>query len=335
MAGAQAGGAELFFERLTAAQAREGDAVLPVIRRNQVRAERLRAAGLAPVELPFRGVLDPWTRLRLRRVARGWGPDVVVAWMSRAARAAPRGPWVLLGRLGGFYDVRNFSRCDHLAGNTKGLVRWIAEQGWPPERVHQLPNFAPDLSGAEPAVLAPGRMILALGRLHPNKGFDVLLRALALLPPDVRLFLAGEGAERPRLQALARELGVAGRVDMPGCRTDTGALLAAATVLAVPSRREPLGNTVLEGWSAGRPVVAADAEGPAELIGQGADGLLVPRESPEALASALRAVLDDPAFAAQLGANGRVRFQSEFTEGAVLARWRDTLAGLGHRSCAA
>ena len=335
MAGAHAGGAELFFERLVAAQERAGDAVLPVIRRNTARAERLRAAGLHPVELPFRGALDPFTPLRLRRVVREAGPEVVVAWMSRAARAAPRGPWVLLGRLGGFYDLRHFRRCDYLAGNTKGLVRWIVGQGWPAGRVVHLPNFAPDLQGAAPAALPPGRTVLALGRLHPNKGFDVLVRALALLPPDVRLLLAGEGPERPGLEALARDLGVANRVDMPGWRTDTAALLAAAVVLAVPSRREPLGNTVLEAWSAGCAVVAADAEGPAELIGHGADGLLVPRESPEALAAALRTVLDDPGLRGQLCAGGRVRFQAGFEEGAVLATWRTTLAEMERRPCAA
>ena len=330
MAGAQMGGAELFFERLAAAQARAGDAVLPVVRRNSARAERLRAAGLHPAELPFRGALDLLTPVRLRRVLRVAGPEVVVAWMSRAARAIPRGPYLVLGRLGGTYDLRHFRRCDHLAGNTRTLVRWIVDQGWPGERAHYLPNFAPDLSNATPAVLPPGRTVLALGRLHPNKAFDVLIRAMALLP-GTRLLLAGEGPERARLQALVGELRLAGRVELAGWRSDTASLLAAADVLAVPSRREPLGNTVLEAWSAGCPVVAADADGPAELIRSGEDGLLAPRESPDALASSLRAVLDDEGLHARLAENGRRRYQAEFTEPAVLARWRGTLGAILER----
>lgn len=328
MAGAQAGGAELFFERLTAAQARAGASVLPVIRRNAGRAARLRASGLIPAELGFRGPLDLLTPLRLRRVLRRAAPSLVVAWMSRAARATPRGPYVLLGRLGGRYDLRHFRHCDHLAGNTAGLVRWMVAQGWPAARVHHLPNFAGDLGDAAPAVLPPGRTVLALGRLHPNKAFDVLIGAMALLPPDVRLVLAGEGPERARLDALAGRLGLSGRVDMPGWRPDTASLLRAADVLAVPSRHEPLGNTVLEAWSAGCPVVAADADGPAELIDPGRDGLLVPRESPAALAAALTTVLDDGELRARLAAAGRRRYLAEFTEAAVLARWHDTLARL-------
>lgn len=326
MAGARSGGAELFFERLAAAQSRAGDAVTPVIRRDRSRAERLRSAGLQPIELGFRGTMDLVTPWRVRRVLRRAAPSVVVTWMSRAARATPRGPYLLLGRLGGTYDLRNFRRCDHLAGNTTGMVRWIVGQGWPAERVHLLPNFAPDLGGSAPAALPP-RTVLALGRLHPNKAFDVLLRALALLP-GTRLVLAGEGPERASLEALARELGIADRVDMAGWRADTGALLAAASVLAVPSRREPLGNTVLEAWSAGCPVVVADADGPVELIRPGIDGLLVPRESPEALARALGAVLDGEGLRGRLSQAGRRRYEAEFTEASVLARWRETLERL-------
>ncbi len=122
------------------------------------------------------------------------------------------------------------------------------------------------------------KLVLALGRLHRNKGFDVLIRALARLP-DAHALIAGEGPERAALAALARAEGVAARVHMPGWREDTAALLAACDVLACPSRQEPLGNVVIEGWSARVPVVAAAAQGPAELILPGQDGLLVPCEN--------------------------------------------------------
>ena len=330
MAGARAGGAELFYERLTAALHGAGDAVLPVIRRDPARAGRLRAAGLAPVQLRFGGVLDWLTRPRLARALRRFAPRVTVAWMNRAARFCPRGEWVLAGRLGGYYDLGYYRACDHLIGNTRGIARWIAGQGWPEARVHHLPNFAPDLRGASPAPLGtpPGApVVLALGRLHRNKAFDVLVRALPRLP-GVHAVVAGEGPERPALEALARAEGVAGRLHLPGWRTDTAALLAAADALACPSRHEPLGNVVIEAFSAARPVVAADADGPRELIAPGRDGLLVPREDPGALADALGAVLEDPALAARLAAAGRARFEAEHAEAPVLARWRAGLAAL-------
>lgn len=330
MAGAPAGGAELFFERLSAALARAGDTVLPIIRRDAARARRLAAAGMEPIQLGFGGPLDAVTRPRLARALRRFGPRVAVAWMSRAAHFATGGDWVLAGRLGGFYDLRRFRACDHLIGNTRGIVAWITGQGWPSGRAHYLPNFVPDMAGAPAASRAAlgvpdgVPLALALGRLHRNKGFDVLIRALARLP-DIHAVIAGEGPERPALAALAEAEGVSARLRMPGWREDTTALLAAADILVCPSRHEPLGNVVIEAWSARVPVVAASVQGPAELIATGRDGLLVPPDDPAALADTLRAALADSSGARALASAGRARFEHDFAEAPVLAQWRDFL----------
>ena len=139
MAGAPQGGAELFFERLVLAQQRAGDAVLPVIRTDAARAARLSPA--APVQLPFGGMFDLATGPQIRARLREFTPRVAVAWMNRAARFAPKGDWVLVGRLGGYYDLRYYKACDHLVGNTRTLARWITAQGWPADQTHYLPNF--------------------------------------------------------------------------------------------------------------------------------------------------------------------------------------------------
>ncbi len=329
MAGAPAGGAELFFERLTAALHDAGETVLPVIRHDAARADRLMDGGLQPVQLGFGGALDVLTRPRLSALLRRFAPGIVVAWMNRAARLTPRGGWILAGRLGGYYDLKYYRRCDHLIGNTRGIVQWVAGQGWPAARVHHLPNFAPDLLGARPATLPapPGAVVLALGRLHRNKAFDILVRALPLLP-GVHAVVAGEGPERAALLALARREGVADRFHLLGWRTDQAALLAASGVLACPSRHEPLGNVVIEAFSAGCPVVAADAAGPVELIEDGVTGLLTPREDPRRLADALGAVLADAALAARLAAAGRACYLAEHAPAPVVHRWRTTLARL-------
>ena len=330
MAGAPAGGAELFFERLALALHRAGDTILPVIRRDLGRAERLAAAGLAPLQFRFGGALDLLTRPRVAAALRGFAPRVVVTWMNRAARQTPPGDWVLAGRLGGYYDLRYYRACDHLIGNTRGIAAWIRSQGWPASRVHHLPNFTPDLAGSTPAVLPlpPGApVVLALGRLHRNKAFDILVRAMPMLP-GVQVVIAGEGPERASLASLARDLGVRERLYLAGWRTDQAALLARCDLLACPSRHEPLGNVVIEAFSAGRPVVAADAAGPVELIVPDRDGLLVPREDPDALAAAIAAVLARPALAARLGQAGRARYEAEHAEATVLAQWRTALAAM-------
>lgn len=337
MAGARHGGAEGFYERLSIALHAAGEQVLPIIRRDAGRAARLRAGGLDPVELGFGGALDLLTGPRLRRALTSFAPAVTVAWMNRAARFTPKGPWTLVGRMGGFYDLKYYRRCDHIVGNTRGIVRWLTEQGWPAARAHHLPNFVEDLAGAPPAALPapPGaRRLLAMGRLHRNKGFDIALRALAQLP-SAHLSIAGEGPERAALESLAQELGVADRVAFLGWRHDTGALLAAAEVFVCSSRHEPLGNIVLEAWSAGRPVVAVASQGPLELISEGIDGVMVAPEDPGALAVAIARLLDDPARAAALGAAGRAAWLRDFTQEAVVARWRDFLVAVAPKRQAA
>jgi len=110
-----------------------------------------------------------------------------------------------------------------------------------------------------------------------------------------------------------------------GWREDTGALLAACDLFICPSRHEPLGNVVLEAWSAARPVIAAAAQGPSELIAEGETGLLVPVDAVEPLAATINALLPDASRAANLAAKGRAQFEENFAEAPVLAQWREFL----------
>jgi len=328
MAGAAMGGAEAFYERLTLALHGAGDAVLPVFRRDDRRAALLGA--LSPVQLGFGGAFDVTTRRRLRGAVDAFAPDVVVAWMNRAAlycaRAWPaprRAP--LVGRLGGYYDLKYYAGFDHLVGNTRGIRDWLVTQGWPAERAHMVPNFVEDFAGIAPAALAGRVRVLAMGRLHANKGFSTLLRAMPALP-EAHLSLAGEGPERGALEALAASLGIAARVSFLGWREDRGALLAGCDVFVCPSHHEPLGNVVLEAFSASRPIVAAAADGPREVIADGRTGLLVPVGDPAALAVAIAGLIAEPERAARIAAAGRAAFQAEHAQARVLAQWRGFLA---------
>ena len=140
MAGAEVGGAEAFFVRLTGALHRAGVDQRVVIRRDAARARALRAAGTPPLELPFGGRTDFRTRPSLKREIERFRPDVVLAWMSRASYAVPAGEgrYVLVGRLGGYYDLKYYRHCDHLIGNTGDICRYIVGEGWPPHRRRRL-----------------------------------------------------------------------------------------------------------------------------------------------------------------------------------------------------
>jgi glycosyltransferase involved in cell wall biosynthesis len=341
MAGARVGGAEAFFERLAIAFARTGIEQRVAIRRHADRARRLREGGVDVVELGFRGRLDLATRWRLASELARFAPDVLVTWMSRASAAVPPrsltgGRCVHVGRLGGYYDLKNFRRCDWLVANTGELRDWIVARGWPAGRVAVLPNFV-DATAAAPAPRAALAtpdgvpVALALGRLHENKAFDVLLDAAARVPRLV-VWLAGEGPQGEALRAQADRLGIGERVRFLGWREDVAALLAAADLLVCPSRREPLGNVVIEAWAHRRPVVAAASAGPSQLIRDGVDGLLAPVDDAAALADAIARVVGEPGRGAALAAAGRAAYEAEFTEDAVVGRWLEFLARVAGKS---
>lgn len=138
-------------------------------------------------------------------------------------------------------------------------------------------------------------LVVSLGRLVPEKDHDTLLRAFAALPPQARLVMAGDGPERPYLERTVAELGLRGRVDLPGFLLNPYRLLSRATVFVLSSRSEGLPARLIEAMALGVPVVATDcAHGPREILRNGRYGTLVPVGDPDALSSALKAALTDP-----------------------------------------
>lgn len=325
MAGAETGGAETFFVDLVLALHRAGLEQRIVIRRNSARAATLAAAGLTVEQLRFGGLFDFSTRGALAAIARCFRPAIVQSWMTRAASFTGNGPYVRVGWLGGYYPPKGFRGSDHVVGVTADIARHLVEGGFPPARTHYLPTFA--AIGAAPAVPRASTntpegvpLVLALGRLHQKKGFDILLAALAQVP-GVWLWLAGEGELRGALEAQAARLGLADRVRFLGWRTDRAALLAACDVCVMPSRYEPFGTVMIEAWAAGRPLIAAAAAGPRGLVRNEVDALLVPVDDAAALAAALRRVVTDRGLADRLASAGRAVYEQRFTEGAIVRQY--------------
>jgi glycosyltransferase involved in cell wall biosynthesis len=323
------GGAEAYFLALIEALYADGFAQACAIREHPGRERRLAELGMPTRVLPFGGMFDFTTRPALARFARDQDARVLIAWMSRAAQFAPPGPWARIGRLGGYYKLRNFKGFDLLVANTEDIAAWIVRQGWPAQKVRCIPNFA-TAGEAEPVdrasldTPADALLLLGLGRLHPSKAHDVSLKAVARLP-DAWLWIAGSGPLEAELKSLARELGVADRVRFLGWRDDAPALYRAADVCLFPSRFEPLGNVVIQAWAHGLPIVAAASQGPGALIHDQVDGLLVPVDDDEALASAAQRLLTDAGLRSRLAEAGAARIAAEFSQGRIVARWRDVL----------
>jgi glycosyltransferase involved in cell wall biosynthesis len=328
------GGAETYFVDLVTALKRAGVAEAAAIRRHAGREAALKAAGVPVKALGFGGPLDIITKTAAAGYARLNSSKLLVAWMNRAARHTPKGPWARIGRLGGYYNLKYYGGFEELVANTEDIAEWIVAQGWPAGRVRCIPNFASappkgaalDRATLETPTDAP--LLLAMGRLHDNKAHDVSLQALAELP-DAWLWIAGVGPLEAKLKAMAEALGVADRVRFLGWRTDASALYRAADVCVFPSRYEPLGNVVIQAWAHGLPVVAAASQGPKALIEDGRDGLLVPIDEAGALADGVRRLLAEPKLAGQFTERGLGRVAAEFSEAAVVAQWKTLFADYG------
>lgn len=328
------GGAETYFLHLMEALRDDGVGQAAAIHANAGRKAALDALGVETHVMPFGAPFDFVTGPRIRKLAKRLQAKVLLQWMNRAGRVSPgRGPWGKIGRLGGYYHLKYYRDCDLLVGNTRDIVEHIVRQGWPRERTFYIPNFASP--GKEPALCrsafdtpqdAP--LWLAMGRLHSAKAHDVSLRALAA-SPDAHLWIAGSGPEEEALKALAVQLGVADRVRFLGWRNDPSALYRAADLCVFPSRYEPLGNTVIQAWAHGAPIIAARAQGPAALIRSEEDGLLVEIDDVEGLTAAARRVTDDAALARRLTEAGLARIDREFDKAAVVAQWRELFARYG------
>ncbi len=318
MAGRGGGGAESFFARLAAALTRRKIAVSAVVRPHPQLLAGLAAAGIKPETAPFHPRLDLTTRKTLKRSLAAQTPEIVLAFMQRAAALTPKGSYALVGRLGGPYPLKRFRHCDHLIAPAPHLLEHIVAAGWPRERTTLLPNFIADRAEERrppPGLPRPdqGTLILALGRFHQVKSFDVLLQALAAVP-GATLWLAGSGPEEVPLRHLAGALNLTARVRFLGWQGDPLVLLRMADLLVVPSREEPLGNVIIEAWMAGCPVLASAGAGPSWLIEEGLSGALVKPGNPALLAAALRDLLADPAHRHRLAEGGREAYLAGFTE---------------------
>lgn len=190
---------------------------------------------------------------------------------------------------------------EEVAGLTRDRIEVIHN----PVRAHATEVMCEDDSHTLQGWLNAENRLIAIGSLKRQKGFDVLLNALAELRQrcDARLLILGEGALRSELEALALHLGVAEYLWMPGFRPNTGMFLRHAHVFVLSSNWEGFGNVIVEALSAGVPVVSTDCpSGPFEILEGGRFGRLVPPSDPSSLASAIDSSLRDKSCATQLKA---------------------------------
>jgi glycosyltransferase involved in cell wall biosynthesis len=149
-----------------------------------------------------------------------------------------------------------------------------------------------------------GATLTTVGRLHPVKNFDGLITAMRLLPPETRLEIWGEGADRARLSALIENLGLKERVALRGESDTMTQALAAADIYIQPSKSEGCSFTVAEAMLHGLPVVVTPCGGLPEQVEDGVSGMVTSDCSPEGLAAAISTLLGDADLAERLAKAG-------------------------------
>lgn len=169
-----------------------------------------------------------------------------------------------------------------------------------------------DAAPRRPPVGEVHPVLLGAGRLVPVKGFDILLRAAAEARHNTRVVIVGDGAQRACLESLAADLGIADRVDFLGRRSsdEVRELMAEATAVVVPSRVEAFGIVVLEAWASGTPLLATNRGGPADLVTDGHDGVLIDPNDLSSVVTGIDHVLGNPEFASRLALEGKQTVRS-------------------------
>jgi glycosyltransferase involved in cell wall biosynthesis len=316
----------------------------------KVRREVLHTAGEGG---GLRGIWSNVQRVRaLRRVVKSFRPDIVLGMMTTASVLSVLACAGLSCRviatehthppsqtLSGFWQrLRRltYPRAASVVALTRGTADWLA-QHVPGSKLAVIPNPVHfPLPRAEP-VLTPvsgdGRKrLLAVGRLHADKGFDLLIQAYAQLAashPGWDLVILGEGDERRALEAQVREAGLASRIFMPGRAGNVGDWYDSADLYVLTSRFEGLSNTLLESMASGLAAVSFDCDtGPREIIREGVDGVLVrPNGDVPALCKALDAVMRNDADRVRM-AQAATDVRDRFSAARVLQKWQELFDGV-------
>jgi len=301
-----------------------------------------------PRRMPFAALIASVRRVyKLRRIFRSLQPDVAVSFIDVsniytilaaiglglrvvvAERTHPAinrtisRPWRLLRRV-------CYSSAFAVVAQTQDAALWLQRNCHADVKV--IPNFLREL----PEVQCQRElMIIAVGRLSAEKGFDLLVKAFAELSPDFpnwRVCIIGEGTERQALMRLRDELNLAARVEFIGEVQEVELWMARASLLVHPSRREGFPNAVLEAMGMGLAVVCADCRaGPSDLIEDGINGRLVPVDDVDALVRAMSELMKAPEVRERMGCEAR-NVRNQFRQDVIMDKWQSLLPAKPRRT---
>lgn len=292
------GGAERFYVDLTNGLARRDHHVLAISHARSKAAQHLdKLPNVSRAAIQVLGPWDPLAPRKILKLVRDFAPDIIQTSLSRAAHlagpAAQRLKIPLVAHTHDFVDLKYFRHADVFTPTTAAQRDYLLSEGTPIDGVRWIPNF----SSLSPVTTIHCRdkvtKIVALGRFVHKKGFDMLLHSFNRLADDnIRLYLAGDGAERQRLMDLAATLNLDNKVHFAGWQDDIRSFLLQGDLFVLPSRYEPFGIAVLEAMACGLPIIATKCHGPVEILDNDSAWLCDADE--DALTGALNTAVSDP-----------------------------------------
>jgi glycosyltransferase involved in cell wall biosynthesis len=226
---------------------------------------------------------------------------------------------------------------DHVICVSEDLHSFMLERGIAEERCSYIPNgidteeyrrTQPSIDAKRRAGVPEGRMVIgAVGRLSPEKGFDLLLQAFASMcvatGADCELWIAGEGSEKARLAVMIEELGLVGRAKLLGFTSDIHELFAAMDGFVLSSLREGIPNVVLEAMAMEVPMVCTRVAGVPNVMDDEKEGLLIDCGSTPALEAALTRLVTEPSLRISLAKAARARVERRHSFSLRMQRIKD------------
>lgn len=332
--GAQhAGGAEAHFLRFCIELNKYDDMdVVAIVRKDSWLEEQLKKEDIKVYALGFRSSFDLMTSLKILKISLKEKSDIIQCWMNRAATLTPkRARGFKIGRLGGYYSLKNYKSMDWLVGATDDICNHITQNGWRSDKLSCIPNFV-NLPKSEDKQISSnlkdelglnGKVILYTpARLHDVKGLDTGIEALKLLPDHFCYLIVGSGPEEYNLKKLADNLGVQDRVIFAGWQNDITPFCYISDIFLVPSRHEPFGSVLLEAWSHKKPLVTSDSQGALAITQDQISSLIFRKNDSTSLAEIILRVNSDTALRRHLITNGHVIFLENYTAKSVLDKYK-------------
>jgi len=269
---------------------------------------------------------------KIRQLLKRLRPDIILAHNARAIALmsyAALGLGLPVCGVTHSYKTRRTMRADALVVLSEHMKRHFIEAGYkkPMEVIPNLIHLPPKSVFCKPGTPA---VIGALGRFTIEKGFSDLLQALYKLKEagvEFRAVIGGDGSELPQLKMLAGTLGLTGYIQWKGWVEDKAAFYRELDIICVPSLEESFPLVVIEALAHGVPIVATDTPGPASMLTDGVNGLLVPRGNTQAMANALAQLATQPGMAVRLAEAGWQHVQ-EYDFPAVAKRWDEVLKNI-------